>query len=578
LGATLCAGRVLSDEREGEITKQLPGRRPQHLELDECGWKPQNCKGMKRFSIITVFILTALTSFAQTNAPAGATRAMSLADCIQEAMQHNLDMQVQRYTPEISLYLLNANYNGYDPTFNFSGTHTYNDSPAIFQNGQRIPGNEINADSFGSDFSGSTPWGMTYDLGAQNVQSQKGFQFATVGTNSTLVKSPVQSSSGQLGALKLTQPLLKNFWIDQTRLNVRLGKNALQNSEQGVRQQIITSVTAVENAYYELIYAQENIEVQQEALNLAQTQLDQDKQRVQIGTMTPLDEQQDEAQVASSKANLIAAQFTFNKDQNVLKNLLTDNYILWHNTLIQPTATLTATMQLFDLQDSWNKGMTERPDLLQARLNVEKQGIQLKFDYNQLYPSLDLVGSYGYNGAGDNFSGTFDQFNQANQPFWSYGAEFSMPLSNVGARNTYKADKVTLKQLLLTLKQKEQSIMVDIDDAVKQAQSDYEAVDAQREARIHAEAALDAEQKKYAVGKSTTFTVLQLQNTLTTDRAAEIRALANYNEDLANLAAAEGSTLERDGIVLDLSSPQNPPPSLQSSAPSPGTPSVRNLW
>jgi outer membrane protein len=127
-----------------------------------------------------------------------------------------------------------------------------------------------------------------------------------------------------------------------------------------------------------------------------------------------------------------------------------------------------------------------------------------------------------------------------------------MPLSNVGARNTYKSDKVTLKQLLLTLKQKEQGVMVDIDNAVKQAQSDYQGVEASRSARIYAEAALDAEQKKYAVGKSTTFTVLQLQNTLTSDRAAEIRALANYNKDLANLSAAEGSTLDRNGINIEL--------------------------
>jgi len=223
--------------------------------------------------------------------------------------------------------------------------------------------------------------------------------------------------------------------------------------------------------------------------------------------------------------------------------------------------------------------MTERPDLLQARLNVEKQGIQLKFDYNQLYPSLDLIGSYGYNGSGGDFGDTFNGFNQANTPFWSYGAQFSMPLSNVGARNTYKAGKVTLKQLLLQLKQLEQTVMVQIDNAVKQAQSDYEAVEAQREARIHAEAALDAEQKKYAVGKSTTFVVLQLQNTLTSDRAAEIRALANYNEDLANLAAEEGSTLERNGIVLNPSVPQSSPsPTTSASSQNSQEPSVQDLW
>jgi outer membrane protein len=542
--------------------------------LDESGRKPQNGRGMKRFSIITVFILTALTSFAQTNATS-AVREMSLADCIQEAMQHNLDMQVQRYNPQISLYNLNANYGGYDPTFSLSGTHNYNDSGGSFQDGQHIAGSTYNADNFSSSFNGTLPWGTIYNLGG-NVSSTKGENGVS---NFTL---PFQQSSGQVGGLTLTQPLLRDFWIDQTRLNIRLGKNALQNSEQGVRQQIITSVTAVENAYYELIYAQENIKVQQDALTLAQTQLDQDKQRVQIGTMTPLDEQQDEAQVASSKANLIAAQSTLNTDENTLKNLLTDNYILWHETLIQPTATLNATMQLFDLQDSWNKGMTERPDLLQARLNVEKQGIQLKFDYNQLYPSLDLVGSYGYNGSGDDFGGTFNGFDQANQPFWSYGAQFSMPLSNVGARNTYKAGKVTLKQLLLQLKQLEQTVMVQIDNAVKQAESDFQAVEAQREARIHAEAALDAEQKKYAVGKSTTFVVLQLQNTLTSDRAAEIRALANYNEDLANLAAEEGSTLERNGVVLNPSVPQySPSPTTSSSwqnSSAPQNPSVRDLW
>ncbi len=240
------------------------------------------------------------------------------------------------------------------------------------------------------------------------------------------------------------------------------------------------------------------MKVQQEALDLAQTQLDQDKQRVEIKVLAERGGtiEQDEAQVATSKANLIAAENTLSIDENALKNLLTDDYAHWHDTLIQPTATLTATEQLFDLQDSWNKGMTERPDLLQARLSVEKQGIQLKFDYNQLYPSLDLIGSYGYNGSGEEFGDTFNQFKEANQPFYTYGAQFSMPLSNVGARNNYKAGKVTLKQLLVQLKQLEQNVMVEIDNAVKQAQSSYESVQATQQASIYAQTALDAEQKK----------------------------------------------------------------------------------
>ncbi|MDD5138850.1 MAG: TolC family protein [Verrucomicrobiales bacterium] len=499
---------------------------------------------MKNFGVALFLFTAGLAAAAQTNA-VPAAREMSLPDCIQQALAHNLDVQIQRYNPQLSLFNLNSAYGGYDPTFNFSGQHQYNNSGAEFQNGQRVAGSQYNSDTYSSGFNGGTPWGMTYDLFG-NVSSTAGRNPVT-----NNIFFPIQNSSGQVG-LSLTQPLLKNFWIDSTRLTIRINKNRLQYSEQGVRGQIITSITDVENAYYELIYAQENVKVQQEALDLAQTQLDQDKQRVQIGSMSPLDVQQDESQVATSRANLISAENALSIAENALKNLLTDDYAQWHGTEIQPTATLTATMQLFDLQDSWNKGMTQRPDLLQSRLNVEAQGIQLKFYKNQLFPALDLIGSYGFNGAGRQFGDTFDQFNQADRPFYTYGAQLSMPLSNIGPRNQLKAGKVSLKQLLLQLKQLEQNVMVQIDNAVKQAQSSYQSVEATRQARIYAEAALDAEQKKYAVGKSTTFTVLQLQNNLTAARSQEIRSLADYNKALANLAAEEGSTLERNDIKLEM--------------------------
>jgi outer membrane protein TolC len=533
----------------------------------------KNCSTMKSFSVLLVFILTAVSVVAQTNAnpavvpadtnapplpaaviqtntntmaTAAPAREMSLEDCIQEALQHNLDVQISRYAPQIQLFNVRATYGGYDPTLTLSGTHQYNDTGPDFQNAVHIPGTSYEQNSVTAGLSQTpTPWGMTYQL-AGNVSHTYNYNL-----NSPILTNS-DNSGGQIG-ITLTQPLLNNFWIDQTRLNIRVGKNRLQYSEQGLRLQVITSVTAVENAYYELIYAQENVQVQQEALALAQTQLDQDRQRVQIGTLAQLDVQQDEAQVATSKANLIAAQYTLVTDQNALKNLLTDQYAKWHDMDIRPAATLTnAPLQLFDLQDSWSKGMSQRPDLLQSRLNVEQQGIQLKYLHNQIFPSLDLVGTYGFNGTGEQFHDTFDQIGDGSRPFYSYGVQFSTPLSNVGPRNQYKAGKVTMQQLLLQLKQFEQNVMVEIDNAVKNAQSTYESVGATRQARIYAEAALDAEQKKYAVGKSTTLAVLILQNTLTADRGQEIRALANYYEALANLAQQEGSTLERNHINIEV--------------------------
>jgi len=519
---------------------------------------------MKHLSLLLPVFLATLPAAAQTDTNATGTsavtnayaplvetnagpRAMSLQDCIQQALQHNFDVQIQRYNPQVARYNLQAAYGGYDPTLSAAGQHNYSESGGSFQNGLIFPGSQYDENRFNSAVSGSTPWGLNYNFFG-TISDTYG-QSISGSTNFT--GTPFENSVGQIG-VTLTQPLLKNFWVDTTRLNISVAKNRLKFSEQGLRQQIINSATAVELAYYELIFAQQNVEVQREALNLAQTQLDQDRQRVQIGTIAEHAGtiEQDEAQVAQSQAGLISALSTLGTDQRALKYLLTDEYSKWFASDIQPTATLTAPPQGFNLQESWRKGLTERPDVLQARLNVEQQGIFLKYYHNQLFPELDLVGSYGFNGTGKEFSDVFAQFNEGNRPFYSYGGQISFPLSNAGPRNQYKSTKATLQQVILQMKQLEQNVMVLIDNAVGVAQSDYESVQASRRARIYAEAALDAEQKKYAVGKSTTFTVLQLQNTLTVDRGQEIRALANYNQALAILAQQEGSTLERDRIDI----------------------------
>jgi outer membrane protein TolC len=498
---------------------------------------------MKKIAASLVLAVVTAAAFAQTNPPAA--RVLSLQDCLVAALKNNFDVRVECYEPQKALLELHAAYAGYDPTFSLSGTHDHDNTG--FTTGTLGTFPSVSDDNvFKSGLTGPLPWGMTYNLNG-NVAEKYGQSYPA----NIFSSGGYDNSSGQIG-VSVTQPLLKGLWSDSTRLAISVAKNNLKLSEQGLRSQLITTVTAVENAYYELIYARENVKVQQEALALAQTQLDQDRQRVQVGSLAPLDVQQDEAQVAQSRANLIAAQNTLSVDQNALKNLITDQYARWHDEEIQPLAKLAAARESFDIQDSWNKGMTLRPDMLQAKLNLEQQGIQLKFDRNQIFPSLDLTASYGYNGAGREFNDAFGQYATANRPFYSYGAEFSVPLSNARARNAYHADQATEHQLLLKLKQLEQNVMVQIDNAVKAAESAWESAEATKQARTYAEAALDAEQKKYTVGKSTTFTVLQLQKNLTAARSDEIRALANYNQALANLAAAEGSTLQRRQLDVDL--------------------------
>jgi HAE1 family hydrophobic/amphiphilic exporter-1 len=350
--------------------------------------------------------------------------------------------------------------------------------------------------------------------------------------------------------LQLRQPLLRNFWIDNNRLQIFIDRKNLQISELDLRNQVMTTVTAVEQAYDDLIYAQESIGVQRQALALAERLLAEDTKRVQVGALAPLSEKQDQAQVATSRADLLNALGTEETQQRVLKNLLSDNYDQWKNVAIRPTVRLVAMPQRFNLQESWDRGLSQRPDLIQQRVAEEKQVQVVRYQKNQIFPQLDVVGAYGYSASSTELGSSLHQFESQDNPFWSIGGQLSIPLGNRAAKNTYHAAKTSKEQLALQTRQLEQLIVIQIENAVAVAETDYERVAATREARIYAEAALDAEQKKLESGKSTSYTVLQMQRDLTTARGNEIQALANYNKALAQLSLLEASTFERHNISL----------------------------
>ena len=314
-------------------------------------------------------------------------------------------------------------------------------------------------------------------------------------------------------------------------------------------------MSEVEAAYFDLIHAQESVKVQQQAMELAERLVAENRRRVEVGALAPLDSRQAESQAASSRADLLQAQSTRGTLERVLKNLLSDNYNDWANVIVQPTDALLAIPQQFNLQDSWRVGLAMRPDLLQAKLNLEKQGYVVRYQKNQLYPQLDLVGGWGYNAGGvsKEFSDAFGQISSADNPFYGVGATLTFPLGNTGARNSYKSAKVSKEQIELQLKQLQQSTLIKIENAMAVAETSFQRVTATREARLYAEAALEAEQTKLEKGKSTTFVVLQLQKDLTAARSSEIRALADYNIALARLAQNEGSTLDRRKINFHVS-------------------------
>jgi outer membrane protein TolC len=553
--------------------------------FDEAAKLTQHLRFMHiRFSLVVLAVFFCGAALAQTtnappvntNAPASPaafgeapakvassttrrTRLLSLDDCIRLALTNNLDIQIQQYTPIVAEYAIGIAYGAYEPAFNTSGTKNYADNPTAPginpQTGLPYTSSIGESDIYTAGIGG--PGGSAQTLPFTGTQYQLN---SSLSRNSTLIvptnggayysSPPIWESTA---GITLTQPLLQNFWTDRIRTTIAINKVNLKTSQQKLRLTIMSSVTAVKEAYYNLQYARDNVEANITAYKLAQQLVSENLKRVEVGALAQLDEKQSESQAAASLAAVQLAQYQLGVAENTLKNLLTDHYSEWADVTPIPSEQLIAVPQTIDLQESWKKAVTQRPELIEAKLSVESQNVTLKYDFNQRFPELDLKGSYGRNALEKGLYENLGTIQQGNHSYYSYGAFASIPLGgNYSARKQYSSDKATLKQLLLTLKQTEQGILVAVQNDVGNLQSTFQQVQSTHDARVYAEEALDAEKKKLENGKSTSFIVLQLISNLTLARVSEIQALANYNNAIAQLDLDEGSTIEANHIKLNV--------------------------
>jgi outer membrane protein TolC len=472
-----------------------------------------------------------------TSAPA--IRPVSLTEVISTTLAKNFDIQIERLTPLINEYNLNATYGVYEPALDLSSSHSVFNSPGGFdQFGVPRPSTTRRSDDFGLSIgpSGYLPSGLTYGLDAN------------VSHNVFSTGIPEQYNSGW--QVNMRQPLLRDFWIDAPRRSILIAKKQLERSEWEFRRQIIQSITDVEDAYYQLIFMREAVKVQRTGLDLANQLLRENKKRVEVGALAPLDEKQAESEVARSLAALIEAEQNYAVQQNTLKNLMTDDYKSIVDVTLDPVESLVAVPSDTDLADSWKRGLSMRPELQMLKSDIERNKIDLKFYKNQIFPALDLFGTYGETDIKRSYSDATKALFRDDNPRYSAGIALSIPLGNTRARNNYKAAQELKNQANLLYKQMEQMIMVQIDNAIKVLRSEFQKVEATRQARLFAQDALSAEQKKLENGKSTSYLVLLSQRDLTQRRFEEIQALANYNRALAGLAQQTGGTLERHSLAL----------------------------
>jgi len=495
----------------------------------------------------------AFTLSAQVPGSSAELRSLSLRDCLELALRNNLDVQVETLVADLAGYNLRAAYGPYVPVFAFQARHDFVSQPGDFDPQKFNPDYpyELNTDTLGPSLVGQLPMGFSYDLSAFTREDNARTDF-NGGDDAANFPGGIRRTNNYYSDahVDLRQHLLKDFWIDSNRQALLVRRKELGMSQQALRFQVMKTALAVELAYYDLIAARERVHVEEQALKLHQEFLEQTRRRVQVGDLARLDVEQAETQAQNSITALSRVREAYSSQQNVLKGLLTDNFREWVDVEIVPTEALLALPIEVNRSASFQSAVTNRPDLIEARLGVERSAVTVRYRKNQLLPSLDLVGRYGGLGVATEPGTSIENTFKFENPQYFYGAVVSLPLSLIGERANYRASKAAKQMAELQLKKAEQEVLVQVADLVIRVQSRLDQVTSTRKARTYAEAALAAEKRKLENGLSTSFVVLQLQDILTQARMAELQAVTDYNRILAQLQFAEGTILENNHLVV----------------------------
>ncbi len=371
--------------------------------------------------------------------------------------------------------------------------------------------------------------------------------------------------------LQVQQHVLQGFGLAANNRYIRIAKNDIRVSDLVFRQQVMTTVSSIVNLYADLVSFNENVQVKKQALALNEKLYSDNKKQVEIGTLAPIEIIRAEAEVARSQQDLVSAETQVLQQETIIKNALSKTGVSdprLADARIVPTDSLKmpATEQIQPLQDLVDLALKNRPELEQTRINIDNAKISLSGDRSQLLPTLDIIGFGRNNGlAGSpnalqtpgsgfivapypgfigDYGSMLGQVFRRNYPDYGVGFQLTIPFRNRSAQADVIRDELQLRQSQLQERRQLNQVRVDVQNAVigiQQARAQHEAA---RKARILQEQTLDAEQKKYSLGASTIFFVIQAQRDLSQAQANEVVALSAYNRAKVQLDLATGATLQ----------------------------------
>ncbi|MDP1946921.1 MAG: TolC family protein [Nitrospirota bacterium] len=483
--------------------------------------------------------------------PTERRETISLADAALQALKHNLDINISRQTKESRQTDITVEQAKFDPTLSVNGQYNRTVNP-------------LNRPVFGGT-GGALNDITTFDQRNQSVTLDATTNLLTGGNvdlnyspSRTIVNQNVATGflfnpayTGGL-ALTLTQPLLRNAGLDVTKTFIRVAQNNAIVEEHIFRDRVLTVLATVEQTYWEVVFANENLKVAEAALKAAQELLASNRAKAKAGIMSIVDVLQAEAAVASRVEQVLVADKTIRDQEDQLRRLLNPaEEDLRQDLRLTPLDQPTVTLEPISLQEAIDKAIEQRPEIVQAKKNMETSDLNTKFAKNQILPTLSFQGTMGMAGLGKDYGDSVNK--NLSGDYYNYGAGLvlSYPLGNRSAWSTYSKRQLEAKNAEASLVSVRQQIIVGVREAVRRVQTDFKRIETTRSARIMAEKQLQAEQERLKVGLSTTRFVLDFQRDLATAQGNELRATVDYNKSLSNLARHKATTLERYNFQLN---------------------------
>jgi outer membrane protein len=494
----------------------------------------------------------ALQSVAQQ--PGESVRRMSIDEAVKLALEQNLGIRIQRFDPQIQDVGVAQARSFWAPslTSNFArNSQTQQPTSSLAGGASSILNGSV---SSAVGLTQVLPWGGNYA--------------ATWNSSRFTTTNLFQSYSPQIGSnlnLQYTQPLLRNFDIDQIRQQVANSRKSRELSDIQLQSVITQTLRSVKNAYWDLVYAINNLKAQQQSLALSQQSLKDNQKRVEIGTLAPIDIVQSQAEVANNEQSVIIADAAIRAAQDNLRALILDPAAadFW-TVAFEPTDAPTFTEQALDVDAAVRNALDKRTDLRSAKNSLEQSDINIKFFRNQIKPDVNANVSYITTAAGGTqlsqvdlaaaalggsinrtvvsergFGSVLGDVLQNQYPNWTVGVSIGYPLGASTAHANLARVRLEYEQAQAQLKSLQLQIATQVRAIARNVQTNQKRVQAAGVSRELQEKKLEAEEKKLAAGMSSTFLVLQAQRDLALARTTEVQAVSDYNKSLVDFDAVQ---------------------------------------